>query len=70
VGLALSVVTIQGLGAWIRPESLAGALFDLDHFAALVIAALRASAMRELALVTVGTLRQGLCLQMIMRSPL
>ena len=39
---------------------LAGGLFDLDDFAALIVAALGAGTMRQFALVAIGTLRQRL----------
>src|SRR5580693_5497845 len=49
---------------------LAGGLFDLDHLAPLVVAALKAGAMRHLALVTVGTFGQRLRRQMIVGAAL
>jgi hypothetical protein len=49
---------------------LAGGFFDLDNLATLVRAALGAGAMRELTLMTVGTLRQAGSRQMIVRAAL
>src|ERR1019366_6083790 len=45
--------------------ALAGALCDLDDLASLIVTALWASAMRQFALVAVGTLGQRLRRQMI-----
>jgi len=53
-----------------RSTGLAGGLFDLDDFAALVIAALLASAVRQLALVAVGTFGQRLRCQVIVGASL
>jgi hypothetical protein len=49
----------------VRATNLASSFFDLDDFAALIVAALRAGTMRQFALVTIGTLGQRLGSQMI-----
>ena len=47
-------------------EKKLGLLFDLEDFAALVVSALRADAVRELLLVTVGTLGKGVLGERVM----
>jgi hypothetical protein len=49
---------------------LAGSLFHLDDFAALIVAALGAGPMRQLTLVAVRTFGQGLRRQMIVGAAL
>src|SRR5271169_3361081 len=51
-------------------KCLAAALFDLNDLAALIVAALGAGTMRQLALVAIGTLRQRWRRQMIVRPAL
>jgi hypothetical protein len=50
-------------------EELAG-FFNVKNFAALVTAALRASAMRQLPLMAMRTLRKSKSGQRVMRTPL
>ena len=50
--------------------NLAAGLFNLNDFAALIVAALRAGAMRQFALVTVGTFGERLRCQVIVGAPL
>ena len=52
------------------PQVLAGAFLDFDDLATLIVTALRARAMRQLALVAVGTLGQRLRRQMIVCAAL
>ena len=49
---------------------LAGGFLLLDDFAALIVTALGAGAMWQLALVAIRTIRQRLCRQMIVRAAL
>src|SRR5208283_1779619 len=74
--VCLSVAVLAGSRAYDRrkegfPASgLAGALFDLDDLAALIITAFWAGTMRQLALVAVGALGQRLGCQMIVGAAL
>jgi hypothetical protein len=50
--------------------NLTGGLFDLNDFAALIVAALEAGPVGQLALVAIGTFGQGLRRQMIVGAAL
>src|ERR1019366_8883864 len=74
---ALTAPSTSALGAWSPPIASTAMvsmsarpllLHDFDHFAALVLPAMRAYTVRELGLVAVGTFRQAGRLQRIVRA--
>src|ERR1700736_5855253 len=65
---AIRAHRVQGYGAWHGVAALAGFL-DVQNFAAFVVAALGAGAMRHLALVAVWTFRECVAFQRIMGAP-
>ena len=59
---------VQRYDAWHEEFRLAG-FFDVQNFAALVVSALRAGAVRHLALVAVGALGKGVAFQCVVSAP-
>jgi hypothetical protein len=59
---------VQRYDAWHGEFRLAG-FFNVQNFAAFVVSALGASAVRHLALMTVGALGERVAFQCIMRAP-
>src|SRR5208283_428227 len=68
VGMRACYFTTSSRSRWFR--ALAGGFLLLDNFAPLIIPALGAGTMRQLAFVTVGAIRQRLRSQMIMGAAL